>query len=79
MMRLRYIISFVLAVSLWASVACSARSTGKNLYHRATSYWVSSIERNGKPAFNGDPNYKIFRNFKDYGAIGDGNAEQSTE
>ena len=76
-MGLRSIISFILAVSLWASVACSVPPTGKGLHHRATSYWVSSIERNGKPAFNGDPNYKIFRNVKDYGAIGDGNADDS--
>lgn len=37
----------------------------------AEGYWVASIERSGVSAF-GDPNYKIFRNVKDYGAKGDG-------
>ncbi|EXJ87179.1 glucan 1,3-beta-glucosidase [Capronia epimyces CBS 606.96] len=40
---------------------------------QATSpYWFSQIERQGTVAFGSDPNYKIFRNVKDYGAVGDG-------
>lgn len=38
----------------------------------ASSYWVANVARNGKAAFNPDPNYKVFRNVKDYGARGDG-------
>jgi glucan 1,3-beta-glucosidase len=37
----------------------------------ASSYWVSSIQRQGSPAF-GTAGFKVFRNVKDYGAKGDG-------
>ncbi|KAF2266470.1 pectin lyase-like protein [Lojkania enalia] len=38
----------------------------------ASSYWVATIERNGVPPFGGNPDYRIFRNVKDFGAKGDG-------
>lgn len=34
-----------------------------------SSYWLSSIKRQGTVAF-GDTNFKIFRNVKDFGALG---------
>ncbi|KXX81005.1 Glucan 1,3-beta-glucosidase [Madurella mycetomatis] len=37
-----------------------------------SGYWLASIQRQGAPAFNPDPNYKVFRNVRDYGATGDG-------
>lgn len=37
----------------------------------SSSYWVADIARNGAPAF-GTADYKVFRNVKDYGAVGDG-------
>ena len=45
-----------------ASAATSAASS---------SYWVSSITRQGTVAF-GDSSYQIFRNVMDFGATGDG-------
>ncbi|KAF2396277.1 glycoside hydrolase family 55 protein [Trichodelitschia bisporula] len=41
-----------------------------------TSYWVSSIARQGKAAF-GDPAYQIFRNVRDCGAKGDGQTDDT--
>ncbi|KAI0425937.1 glycoside hydrolase family 55 protein [Xylaria sp. FL1042] len=38
----------------------------------ASQYWVSTIKRQGVAAFATEPNYKVFRNVKDYGAKGDG-------
>jgi hypothetical protein len=36
-------------------------------------YWLQSMPHNGKAAFNPSPsNYTVFRNVKDYGAVGDG-------
>ncbi|TDL27296.1 exo-beta-1,3-glucanase [Rickenella mellea] len=35
-------------------------------------FWLESIKHQGKPAFNSNPNYPVFRNVKDYGAKGDG-------
>ncbi|EON62205.1 hypothetical protein W97_01425 [Coniosporium apollinis CBS 100218] len=43
----------------------------------ASNYWVANIRRQGKAAFHGDVNYKVYRNVKDYGAIGDGNADDT--
>ena len=36
-------------------------------------YWLEKIKHQGTAAYNPDPTgYKVFRNVKDYGAIGDG-------
>jgi glucan 1,3-beta-glucosidase len=40
-------------------------------------WWLSSIERRGKAAFNDNADYKVFRNVKDYGAKGDGSTDDT--
>lgn len=35
-----------------------------------SSYWLSQIQRQGTVPYGSDPGYKIFRNVKDYGAVG---------
>lgn len=36
-------------------------------------YWLESIRHQGTSPFNSDPgSYQVFRNVKDYGAVGDG-------
>ncbi|CAM6116291.1 unnamed protein product [Calypogeia fissa] len=42
----------------------------------SSSYWVSSIQRQGSVAF-GNAGYQVFRNVKDFGAVGDGNADDT--
>ena len=37
-----------------------------------TPYWMEGIAHNGIASFNTDKSYTIFRNVKDYGAVGDG-------
>ncbi|KAF4609561.1 hypothetical protein D9613_012297 [Agrocybe pediades] len=38
-----------------------------------TPFWMERIKHQGKSPFNPDPQgYKVFRNVKDYGAVGDG-------
>ncbi|KAG5995298.1 hypothetical protein E4U54_002886 [Claviceps lovelessii] len=41
-----------------------------------SNWWMSSIPRQGKPAFGGS-NFKVFRNVKDYGARGDGSTDDT--
>lgn len=37
----------------------------------AGSYWMADIPKQGRAAFNANPSgYKVFRNVKDYGAVG---------
>ncbi|KAF2271266.1 pectin lyase-like protein [Westerdykella ornata] len=36
------------------------------------SYWMGSLGRKGTVPWGNDPNYKVFRNVLDYGAVGDG-------
>ncbi|KAH6635962.1 glycoside hydrolase family 55 protein [Chaetomium tenue] len=40
-------------------------------------FWMANIERAGVAPFNGDANYKVFRNVRDYGAKGDGAADDT--
>lgn len=37
-----------------------------------STYWLSSIQRQGTVAF-GDPSFKVFRNVRDFGAVGRSN------
>lgn len=38
----------------------------------ACSYWMEDIKHQGIAAFNGNASYQVFRNVKDFGAVGDG-------
>ncbi|TAQ87041.1 hypothetical protein B7494_g4617 [Chlorociboria aeruginascens] len=42
----------------------------------ASSYWLSSITRQGTVAY-GDASFQIFRNVKDFGAVGDGSTDDT--
>jgi hypothetical protein len=44
---------------------------------RAGSFWMEGLARKGTVPWGNDPNYKIFRNVKDYGATGDGKTDDS--
>ena len=61
-----YLFAFFSMLSLF-----SAAPTSDSLSTRNNAYWVSTIQRQGKVAY-GDPNHKIFRNVKEFGAKGDG-------
>lgn len=37
----------------------------------ASSYWVANIKRQGTVPFGGSSNYEVFRNVKDFGAMGE--------
>ncbi|KAK5659718.1 hypothetical protein OQA88_929 [Cercophora sp. LCS_1] len=62
---------FYLAWSLWApALAVPAPRQA------SSGYWLATIDRQGKAAF-GDPNHKVFRNVKDFGAVGDGSTDDT--
>jgi glucan 1,3-beta-glucosidase len=42
-----------------------------------SAYWLSTVKRQGTVAFGNNTAYKIFRNVKDYGARGDGSADDT--
>ncbi|PPQ99276.1 hypothetical protein CVT26_014092 [Gymnopilus dilepis] len=52
---------------------CSASGSSPILANSSSPFWMESIKHQGISPFNSDPtNYKVFRNVKDYGAVGDG-------
>lgn len=42
-----------------------------------SDWWFGNVQRTGKAAFNPDGDYPVFRNVKDYGAVGDGNTDDT--
>ncbi|KAK4934704.1 hypothetical protein LTR10_024101 [Elasticomyces elasticus] len=59
----------------WLAMAIPRPQEPNSLQPRqesSSSYWVAQIQRQGTVAFGSNSNYTIFRNVKDYGAVGDG-------
>ncbi|GJC97654.1 glucan 1,3-betaglucosidase [Colletotrichum higginsianum] len=50
------------ATAFWLAAATLAKA----------AYWMEDIDHQGISAYHPDPNYKVFRNVKDFGAKGDG-------
>jgi glucan 1,3-beta-glucosidase len=68
MRLLRLIARSLLALSLIGAGTLASPSPRQN-----SDWWFASIERTGRVPFgNGNPDYPVFRNVKDYGARGDG-------
>lgn len=65
------IVTFLLAPSSFA-----APTPQVNAAASSSSYWVSQIQRQGTVAF-ADTSFKIYRNVKDYGAVGDGSTDDT--
>ncbi|RCI15252.1 hypothetical protein L249_6554 [Ophiocordyceps polyrhachis-furcata BCC 54312] len=73
--------AFILALRLCClDLAQASPSTDKPNYDikvASSGWWFSEINRKGRPAFNNEMNYKVYRNVKDYGAVGDGRADDT--
>lgn len=55
---------------IWSSIALLVAAS---LLQAAGAYWMEDIKHQGIAPFNPDPSgYQIFRNVKNFGAIGDG-------
>jgi glucan 1,3-beta-glucosidase len=54
----------------------SAAPTSLESRQAPAGYWMETIERQGT-VWGNDNNYKVFRNVKDYGAVGDGNTDDT--
>ncbi|KAI9645864.1 hypothetical protein NHQ30_005300 [Ciborinia camelliae] len=68
------IITILLALRFFFTVSGAPAPLPSDAATSATtssSYWLSTIQRQGTVAF-GDASYQIFRNVKNYGAVGDG-------
>lgn len=62
---------FLFALLPWLAAAIPRPDAQAVAIRQATSsYWVAQIQRQGSVAFGSDPTYKVFRNVKDYGAVG---------
>ncbi len=63
----------ILLVTLWHPSRVDAvprpQANAPSAAAAADGYWLASIPRNGKVAY-GDSNFQIFRNVKEFGAVG---------
>ncbi|KAI9735306.1 MAG: hypothetical protein M1818_006500 [Claussenomyces sp. TS43310] len=74
------IISLLMALRLFllvsaapaASTAAATSSTSAS-----SSYWLASIARQGTVPFGSSSSYQVFRNVKDFGAVGDGSTDDT--
>ena len=81
-MRVLDIFSFIAAAAciarpvIGASAACSGPLQGTAA--PGDPYWLQSVKHQGIAAFNPNPSsYQVFRNVKDFGAVGDGVADDT--
>lgn len=51
-------------ISAWAVLAAAQAVQA--------AYWMEEIAHQGLASFNEDKTYQVFRNVKDFGAVGDG-------
>lgn len=45
---------------------------GVSFFQLGGAYWMEEIAHQGRASFNPDSSYQVFRNVKDFGAVGDG-------
>ncbi|KAI0911199.1 glycoside hydrolase family 55 protein [Ustulina deusta] len=55
-----------------ADAVTSAGNVTKRAVAASGTFWMGSIARKGTVPWGDDPDYKVFRNVLDYGAVGDG-------
>ncbi|KAG8528789.1 uncharacterized protein KY384_006477 [Bacidia gigantensis] len=72
---LRLLALILAPTSLVEAVPVESSAPSDN--HGSSSFWMSSIQRQGKVPF-GKSDFKIYRNVKDYGAKGDGKSDDTT-
>lgn len=75
-MGFKTLLASLLALGLFAAPALSDPTPQNNDPPATGTYWLAEIERQGQPAF-GTPNYQVFRNVKEFGAVGDGVADDT--
>ncbi|EXJ66657.1 glucan 1,3-beta-glucosidase [Cladophialophora psammophila CBS 110553] len=63
---------FLLLLLPWLASAVPRPMIPVEPRQASSSYWLSQIQRQGTVAYSSNSGYKIFRNVKDYGAVGDG-------
>lgn len=58
------------------AAAARGRVSNQTLARRQSSgpgtYWMANLARKGRVPWGNDPSYNVFRNVRDYGAVGDG-------
>ncbi|SPO00585.1 probable beta-1,3 exoglucanase precursor [Cephalotrichum gorgonifer] len=75
-MGFKALVTRLLALGLLVSPTLSSPSPQASAAPAAGTYWLADIERQGQPAF-GVPGYQVFRNVKEFGAVGDGVADDT--
>jgi glucan 1,3-beta-glucosidase len=64
------VLATLLAFVVSGAIAQTCPTTGTAA--ASSPFWMQNIAHQGKMPYNGDANFKVFRNVKDFGARGDG-------
>ncbi|KAI9370088.1 pectate lyase superfamily protein-domain-containing protein [Aspergillus egyptiacus] len=72
-MRLTNLFLF-LSGSAWVGASPVASQNGLEIVPRqaVSQYWVANVKKQGAVPFGNNPEYQVYRNVKDFGAVGDG-------
>lgn len=68
-MLLRFLLLLVAPTSLVEAVPFVSSNSTNSSSLSPSNYWVANIKRQGSVAF-GDASFKVYRNVRDYGAVG---------
>ncbi|KAG6814278.1 hypothetical protein H0H92_013403 [Tricholoma furcatifolium] len=65
-------LNLILSTTARADEASFSLNIELGTAHPNEPFWLESIKHQGSSAYNPDPSYPVFRNVKDFGAVGDG-------
>jgi hypothetical protein len=69
--------ALLLTLRVFLSITASSAAPVAQTRQASTGYWLADIDHKGQVPFGNNTEFKIWRNVKDYGAVGDGSTDDT--